>query len=82
MNHGRGTLPNGSPTGNLYDPAVAKVQRMSVEKARPKLGQLVEAARHDNMHTVVAKHTEDTAVIVPMDWYRSARKALGDPTDL
>lgn len=74
--------PHGRATGTLYDPDVAKTERMSVEEVRRVLGQRLDKARDEGLHTVLAKHTRDTGVIVPMDWYRRAREALGDPTDL
>ena len=73
---------HGGPTGTLYDPDVAKTERMSVEEARRVLGKRLDLARDEELHTVLAKHTRDTGVIVPMDWYRRAREALSDPTDL
>lgn len=78
----RETEAYGSPHGMPYDPDVAKVQRMSVEKARPKLGQVINAAQTDDVHTVIARHSTDIAVVVPMDWYRRMRELDGDPTDL
>lgn len=70
------------PGGDLYDPDVAKTERMGIEAARKALGRRLDAAKNDGVHTVLAKHSTDEAVIVPMDWYRQAREALGDPTDL
>lgn len=74
--------PYGSPSGTRYDPAMAKIERMSVEDARRALGKRLDMARDDDTHTVVAKHGRDAGVIVPMDWYRRMRQLDGDPTDL
>jgi hypothetical protein len=73
---------HGSPTGNLYDPDMAKTERMGVEAARKVLGPRVDLAKNEGVHTVIAKHGNDEAALVPMAWYRKAREALGDPTDL
>ena len=74
--------PYGIPDGTPYDPDVAKVQRTSVERARAKLGQIIDTARDESVHTVIARHTTDVAVVVPLDWYRRMRELDGDPTDL
>lgn len=71
-----------SPGGGLYDPAMAKVEHMTVEEARKVLGKRVDRARDEGLHTAVAKHGRTIAVVVPIDWYREAREAVGDPTDL
>lgn len=74
--------PHGTPKGNLYDPPMTRTQRMSVENARAKLGRLLDAAGNEGVHTIVSKHGEPAAVLVPIGWYRNARNILGDPTDL
>lgn len=71
-----------SPTGDLYDPDMAKTERMGVEAVRKVLGPRVDLAKKEGVHTVIAKHGSDEAALVPMAWYRQAREALGDPTDL
>lgn len=72
----------GGPRGDLYDPDMAKTERMGVEAARKVLGPRVDLAKTEGVHTVIGKHGNDEAVLVPMSWYRQAREALGDPTDL
>lgn len=72
----------GVPAGSLYDPAMAKTERVNVEKTRQTLGHRLDMGEKDGVHTIVAKHGRDAGVLVPMDWYRQAREALGDPTDL
>lgn len=74
--------PYGGPRGDLYDPDMAKTERMGVEAARKVLGARIDLAKADGTHTVIAKHGSDEVALVPMDWYRQAREALGDPTDL
>ena len=76
------TQPHGSPHGTLYDPAVAKMQRMSVENARKTLGDVVKKAAEEQMHTVIARHGHDMGVFVPIADYRRYREQDGDPTEL
>jgi hypothetical protein len=75
---------SGSPQDNRYDPAVAQMKRRSVEEARKDLGRMTADGAEGklNEHSLVTRHGHAGVVIVPVDWYRQARKALGDPTDL
>jgi hypothetical protein len=75
---------SGSPHENLYDPDVAQMKRRSVEDVRKEVGRLATAAAEGKLdeHTLVTRHGHVGLVIVPLDWYRDARAALGDPTDL
>lgn len=73
---------HGEPPADLYDPGVAKTERIGVEAARKVLGQQLDKAKADGLHTIIAKRGTDEGALVPMDWYRRAREALGDPTDL
>jgi PHD/YefM family antitoxin component YafN of YafNO toxin-antitoxin module len=74
--------PYESPGEDLYDPAMAKVESMSVEEARKVLGQRVDKARDEEVHTALTKHGRLSGVLVPPDWYRRMREMDGDPTDL
>lgn len=74
--------PYESPGGTLYDPAMAKVESMSVEEARKVLGQRVDKARDEDVHTALTKHGRLSGVLVPPDWYRRMRELDGDSTDL
>ncbi|PZG06085.1 hypothetical protein C1I95_32310 [Micromonospora craterilacus] len=62
-----------------------KVERVSVEKLRKDVGewakQIADGKPLDS-HKVVTRHGTEALVVVDMDWYRLARKALKDPTDL
>ncbi len=49
---------------------------VSIEQARPKLGELVDRARLAGDHLVIARNGRPAAVIVPLDWYDDAREAL------
>ena len=75
--------PYGSPSGDLYDSGVAKVQKQrGVEEARKELGAILRVAREDGVHTPIARHGTAEGVFVPMDDYRRYRQLDGDPTDL
>jgi hypothetical protein len=71
-----------SPYGELYDSHMATTKTMGVEALRKVLGAEIQKATEAETHIVVSKHGAAQAVVVPMDWYRKARKALKDPTDL
>lgn len=75
---------SGSPHKDRYDSAVAKVRQRSVEEARKDIGRMTTAGAEGTLdeHSPVAKHGRVGVVIVPLDWYRIAREAVGDPTDL
>lgn len=74
--------PVGSPCGNLYDPDMPKTKPMGVEALRKVLGPEIEKAATDGTHIVANKRGVNLGVFVPMDWYRRAREATGEPTDL
>lgn len=74
--------PYGGPYGDLYDPAMAKTELMGVEALRKVLGVRLDLGKKDGTHTVATKHGAAEGVLVPMAWYRKAREALKDPTDL
>jgi hypothetical protein len=75
---------SGSPHEDLYDPAVAKVERVSAETVRKDIGKWVKQAAEGELdsHKLVGRHNVDELLIVDKAWYRRAREALGDPTDL
>ncbi len=74
--------PTGSPYADLYDPAMPKTKPMGVEALRKVLGPEIEKAATDGTHIVVRKRGDALVVVVPLDWYRKAREATGEPTDL
>jgi len=55
---------------------------MGVEFARKKLGERIDFARDDELHTVVTRHGQPAAVLVDIAWYIRARESVGDPTDI
>lgn len=77
---GVAVVPPGTPQASLYDFRVAKTVLMGLEYVRKHLGPRLDVAKEE--HTVVTKHGQTKGVVVDMDWYRRARKALGEPTDL
>lgn len=74
--------PYGTSQAGLYAADVASTELMGVEEARKKLGERVDFAADDELHTVVTKHGQPAAVLVDIAWYTRAREALGDPTDI
>ena len=74
--------PYGSPYGELYDPDMPKTKTMGVEELRKVLGKELAQSAKDETHIIVSKHGAATGVFVPMSWYRTAREATGEPTDL
>jgi hypothetical protein len=79
------TAPTGRPQEDLYDLAMPKTELMGVEALRKVLGPKVKDLRNPEtpeLHTVVTMHGGATAVLVSIGWYRKAREALGEPTDL
>lgn len=77
-----GVLLQGTPPDGLYDAAMATVKPVRLEDARKNLGNLVDEAERDGVHFPMSKYGRTKAVVVPIDWYRQAREAVGDPTDL
>ena len=73
---------HGTPYGDLYDPAMPKTKPMGVEALRKVLGPEIENSAKDGTHVIVRKRGVALGAFVPMDWYRKAREATGEPTDL
>jgi len=65
-----------------YDVDVARTEFLGIENTRTKLGDRIERAEKDEVHTVMTKHGQPKAVLVDIGWYRKAREALKEPTDL
>ncbi|MFD6565329.1 hypothetical protein [Micromonospora profundi] len=63
---------------------MAKVERVSVETVRKDIGKWVKQAADGEFdtHKLVARHSADELLVVDKAWYRRAREALGEPTDL
>jgi hypothetical protein len=76
-------LPYRTAHGTLYAADVARTELMGIESTRKVLGsRVVPPEDAEFVHTVMTKHGQPVAVIVDIDWYRRAREALADPTDL
>lgn len=67
---------------DLYAFVMAKREILGVQETRDRLRTRVDAVLEEGTHTVVTRHGKPVAVLVPMDWYRRAAEALGEPTDL
>lgn len=77
------TATAGSPQEGRYDAGV-KTRQQSVEEVRRDIGTYVKDGAAGTMeeHVVATRHGTVGVVIVPIEWYRRARKAMKDPTDL
>lgn len=74
--------PQGTPTGELYDSGVTKVQQIPVEEARKTLGVLLKDAAGAGRHLAFTWYGRVLGVWVPIEQYRRYRELDGDPTDL
>lgn len=74
--------PPGSPTGLPYDPAMARTQLVGIEAVRKSLSAYLTRAAKEGIHFLLTKHGKVEGVLVDRQWYRRAREALGEPTDL
>jgi prevent-host-death family protein len=70
-----------SPPIDLYPDAMAEREKIGVQEARDKFRERVDKAIAPGVHTVVSRHGRNVAVIVPIEWYRRASEALGEPTE-
>jgi hypothetical protein len=59
-----------------------KTELMGIEAARLPLGKRSALAKEEGVHTVLTRFGQPETALVPMEWYRRAREALGEPTDL
>ncbi len=53
------------------------MDEISIEEARPKLGELVDRARLAGQATVITRHGKPAAVIVPVGWHEEAEARMG-----
>ncbi len=74
--------PRGYPQEIPYALHVAKTELVGIEAARQTLGPMLERAADESTHFVLTRHGRPAGVLVDMAWYRQAREALKDPTDL
>lgn len=66
---------------DLYAWAMPKREQLGVQEAREKLRDRIDEAMVNGVHTVISRHNKAVATLVPMDWYRRASDALGEPTE-
>jgi hypothetical protein len=67
---------------NLYHSGVAKRVLLGMQKLRREMAERVRAVTEDGEHDVFTHYGKPIAVLVPIEWYRDAARAVGDPTDL
>ena len=72
----------GLPLYPLYDADMATTELLGLEETRKDFRARVTVAEKEETHTVVTLYGSPAAVLVDIEWYRRAREALGDPTDL
>ncbi|MDH6116877.1 prevent-host-death family protein [Kitasatospora sp. GAS204A] len=56
-------------------------ETVPTEEARKKLGDLLNAAQFAGQHTAITRHGKTAALLVPVDWYESAQRALAELRD-
>lgn len=76
-----------SPHRTPYDLDMAKRVLMGIQELRLRIKQVVGmvAGGDDDpggQHVVFTRHGKRIAVLVPMDWYRTATDKMGEPTEL
>jgi prevent-host-death family protein len=70
-----------SPPVELYASAMAEREQLGIQDTRDNFRDRVDKAIEQGLHTVVARHGRNVAVLVPIEWYRRASEALDDPTE-
>jgi prevent-host-death family protein len=55
------------------------MDEMSIEQARPKLGEIVDRARFNNIHTAITRQGKTAAVVVSVEFYEYALDACARP---
>ena len=54
------------------------MDEISIEKARPVLGELVDRARFTGKPTMITRQGKAAAALVPVEWFKEAGAALTD----
>lgn len=57
------------------------MDEMSIEQARPKLGEIADRARLAGQPTLLTKQGKPAAVVVSVDWYEAAEKIEASRAD-
>lgn len=55
---------------------------LGIQSARDRFRTVVDDALIRGVITVVTRHGERVAAVVPYEWFKRAEEALGEPTDL
>lgn len=64
-----------------YTPAMPDTKRTSAAETRMHWFEALREVEAGQHRLVDIRH-RTVAVVVPLDWYRRAREATGEPTDL
>lgn len=71
----------GKPAGYLYPPDMVKRVLRGIQEMRLQLGDVFKGIEERDEHAVFARRGKPVAVLVPIEWYRQAAKAMNDPTE-
>ena len=52
------------------------MEEISIEQARPKLGDLVRDAQQHGIKTLITRNGKPAAVLVPVEWFERAGAEL------
>jgi prevent-host-death family protein len=55
-------------------------KRVQSDEARRNLRTLLDDVAHRDEHVTILRYDTPVAVMVPVEWYEAARKALGTPS--
>jgi prevent-host-death family protein len=73
--------PTGTPACADYAAGMVRLVLYGIQQMRDSFTTQL-AKVEEGEHTVITRHGKPVGAFVPMDWYRQAREALGDPTEL
>ena len=64
-----------------YPASMVKRVLRGVQDIRVQMGDVFKAIEERKEHVVLARRGKTIAVLVDIDWYRKAAKAMEDPTE-
>jgi prevent-host-death family protein len=73
--------PRGRTYRRPYDQVVARRVLIGIQEMRLRLKPVVDMAINGT-HVVFTRRGRPVTVLVPIDWYRKAAEAVGDPTEI
>lgn len=73
--------PHSGPRASRYAADMAKRVLMGIQSFRTALADRVKEGAEKGEHTVVQQRGTPVGAYVPIDWYRRAAAALGEPTE-